>query len=175
MGGEILLHNFSFDGKEVLVGYSLPRSVKLGFLKYKSYYVLITNKRLIFNRYTKAMRKAHEQSLNEKVKNQSFKERLSSIANHHVTLPSEYLTMDLESLAGLHEENFVLPLEQIKSVKRRHRTVQKTGGSSGTEEHLKIITQGKTYKIQPGYYDDMVPLNLVLGDKAKAKKMTFGL
>jgi len=175
MGGEILTREVSKEGKEHLVGYLLPRSVKLGFLSYKQYYVFVTNKRLIFNRYTKEMAKAHDKSLNEKVKGQGFKERLKTIASHRVTLPEQYLTMDFEEIMALHEDNFSLNYDEINGIKRKHKTNSKNDGSSNTTEYLKLNATKKKYTITPGYYDDMILFNLVLGDKAKPKKVTFGL
>lgn len=175
MGGEILTREVSIEGNEQLIGYLLPRSVKVGFLSYKQYYIFETNKRLIFNRYTKAMAKAHEKSLDEKVKGQGFKDRLKMIASHKVTLPEEYLAMGFEELMALHEENFSLNHDEINSVKRRHRTNSSKNNGSSTHEYLKLNATKKKYTITPGYYDDMILLNLVLGDKAKPKKITFGL
>jgi len=170
LGGKQLIDTLPNGKDEVLIGYMTERLLK-GLLKNKSFHVFVSNKRLIFVRYTAAMRKAFEKSLDDLVKGKSFKERLSIIANHTYELPDAYLEMSLDQLLLEHAENFSIDVNSIQSIKSRLPKMKPNDKTRPTPYTLTIKTTHKTYKLTPSSHEDRAMIDLAIHKKRGCKEM----
>lgn len=91
---------------------------KEGFLKASTYNLVITNERLIFSKYTKAMQKEDDKALMESLKGKGFKDRFMETMSGNKRLYERYQDRSFEEILNETEGNFDIPFKQIKKVKR---------------------------------------------------------
>ncbi len=91
---------------------------KEGFLKVRSYNLVLTSTRIIFARYTKEMRKADDKALVESLKGKGFKARLVATMSGNERLYESYENKSFDTILSETEGNFEIPITQILKVKR---------------------------------------------------------
>ncbi len=156
--------------EEKRIGVMTQMSFSSGWFNTKTMNLFVTDQRLIFAFMTKEAKKETERRLNEKVKGKSFKDRLSIIATHGYQLPEYYHEASFETIINEHTNNFVIPLDEIASIKvKRPKTKDSQGFNKN--DYFIIKTATKKYRLSPALKGYMEIFNSVLGDRAKVPKI----
>ncbi len=93
-------------------------SRKEGFLKYQGYRLFFTNKRLIFAKMTKEMRKQEQKEMLDGLKGKGFKARLGAVMTGHKALYDKYQNVEPDIILNEHPGSFFIDRAMLKKVKQ---------------------------------------------------------
>ena len=128
---------------EQLIGIVPQVLKKEGLIKRVSYNVIITDKRLLFSRITKAMIKEDQAALIEETKGKGFMARMGAVMGSNQRLYSRYQRLTPDEILNENQENYFVNHQQIDSIKFRHSMTYDDSGQSGADKFIIKSALGK--------------------------------
>jgi hypothetical protein len=139
---ESLEHHNIWDNEQ-LIGIVPQILKKEGLIKRVSYNIIITDKRLLFSKITKAMIKEDQAALIEETKGKGFMARMGAVMGSNQRLYNRYQQLTPEEILNENQENYSLEHQQVDSVKFRYSMTYDDSGQSGADKFIIKSVLGK--------------------------------
>lgn len=91
--------------------------IKEGLFKTQAYYVIVTDKRLVFAKLTKAIRKEEQEKLKKQLIGKSFKERMMAVMMQNQYAFERYRDLDISAILNETQGNFFILKKDIQKIK----------------------------------------------------------